>query len=296
MVQEKTEKLMRKIASEAGKENTFKRYVREFFDLTGLVRNLSRHRGLIYTMAWRDFSARYRGSLGGLMWSVIQPLVMMVIYTIVFSLFLKIRFSTDASPANFSVYLLCGFLPWSAFSEAMSHSKDIIRSNINLVKRVVFPLEILPLNASLTASIQQIVGFLLLIPLAWWVTGNLFWTIFFVPIILFFQLLLAIGMNWITASLSVYIPDLGQMLSLILTTWMLLTPIFYPEDIVPPQALILFQINPMARLVKLYRGAFMMGQLPNLESLLTTFLFCAGIFLLGYFWFIHSKKGFSDVL
>ena len=287
---------MREFISDAQRENTFKRYVRQFFDLAELLRNLSRHRELISTMTWRDFSARYRGSFGGLLWALVQPLVMMVIYTIVFSLFLKIRFSTDASPVTFSVYLLCGLLPWSAFSEGMSRSKDIIRSNINLVKRVVFPLEILPMNAALAASIQQVVGFLLLIPLAWWVTGNLYLTIFLVPLILILQLLLAIGMNWITASLSVYIPDLGQMLSLILTIWMFLTPIFYPEDVVPSQALILFQINPIARLVKLYRGAFMIGQFPSLESLLVTALFCVFIFLLGYFWFVHSKKGFADVL
>lgn len=287
---------MRQYSSEVERESAFKRYIREFFDVASLIDNLARHRELIITMTWREFSARYRGSFGGLFWSVIHPLVMMVIYTIVFSLFLKIRFSTDASPVTFSVYLLCGLLPWSAFSEGMSHCKDIIRSNVNLVKRVVFPLEILPLNAALTASIQQVVGFFLLIPLAWWVTGDLFGTILFVPVILILQLLLAIGMNWITASLSVYIPDLGQMLSLVLTIWMFLTPIFYPEDVVPSQALILFKLNPMARLVKLYRGAFMTGELPNLNELLGTTFFCFFIFLLGYFWFMHSKKGFADVL
>jgi len=287
---------MRQYSSEVERGNAFKRYIREFFDVASLIDNLARHRELIITMTWREFSARYRGSFGGLFWSVIHPLVMMVIYTIVFSLFLKIKFSTDASPITFSVYLLCGLLPWSAFSEGMSRCNDIIRSNVNLVKRVVFPLEILPMNAALTASIQQVVGFFLLIPLAWWVTGDLFGTILFVPVILILQLLLAIGMNWITASLSVYIPDLGQMLSLVLTIWMFLTPIFYPEDVVPSQALILFQINPMARLVKLYRGAFMTGQLPGLEGLLGTVIFCFFTFLLGYFWFMHSKKGFADVL
>lgn len=287
---------MREFVSEAEKKGTFKRYVREFFDLPALIRNLVGHRELISTMTWRDFSARYRGSFGGLLWPVVQPLVMMVVYTIVFSLFLKIRFSTDASPMTFSVYLLCGLLPWSAFSEGMLRSKDLIRSNLNFVKRVVFPLEILPLSAALTASIQQIVGFLLLIPLAWWVSGNLYFTIFLIPLFFILQLLLAIGLNWITASLSVYLPDFGQMLSLVLTIWMFLTPIFYPEDVVPAQALILFQLNPMARLVNLYRRAFMTGQLPGAESLLATSVFCVLVFLLGYFWIMHSKKGFADVL
>jgi lipopolysaccharide transport system permease protein len=272
------------------------RYLREFFDGPGLVRNLTRHRELIVTMTWRDFSSRYRGSLGGLFWSLIQPLVMMVIYTIVFSLFLKIRFSTDASPLTFSVYLLCGLLAWNAFQEGLSRSKDIIRANMNLVKRVVFPLEILPLNAALTASIHQLVGFFLLIPLAWIVSKNLYWTLFFVPVIFFLQLLFAIGLNWIVASLAVYLPDVGQVVSLILGVWFFLTPIFYPEDIVPPQAMIFLEINPMARIVRLYREAFMLGSLPTAASLLGTLIFCLLIFLLGYFWFTHSKKGFADVL
>lgn len=287
---------MRQYSSEVERESAFKRYIREFFDVASLIDNLARHRELIITMTWREFSARYRGSFGGLFWSLIQPLVMMIIYTIVFSLFLKIKFSTDASPVTFSVYLLCGLLPWSAFSEGMSHCKDIIRSNVNLVKRVVFPLEILPLNAALTASIQQVVGFLLLIPLVWIITGNLYWTILIVPGIMVIQLLLAIGMNWMTASLAVYIPDLGPLITLLLTIWMFLTPIFYPENVVPPQALFLFQINPMARIVRLYREAFMAGHLPDLASLLGTIIFCVFIFLLGYFWFMHSKKGFADVL
>jgi lipopolysaccharide transport system permease protein len=278
------------------KGSTLRRYLNEFFDLAGMARNLAHHRELIYTMAWRDFSARYRGSVGGLFWSIIQPLVMMVIYTIVFSLFLKIRFSTDASPFTFSVYLLCGLLPWSAFSEGVSFSKDIIRANINFVKRVVFPLEILPLNSALTASIQQVVGFVLLIPLAWIVSGNLYWTLVLVPVIFVLQLLFSVGVNWIAASLAVYLPDIGQLISLLLTLWMFLTPIFYPEDVVPPQALILFQVNPMARLVKLYRGAFMTGRLPGIEEWLITAFLCAVTFLLGYFWFTHAKKGFADVL
>jgi lipopolysaccharide transport system permease protein len=247
-------------------------------------------------MTWRDFISRYRGSFGGLFWSIIQPLVMMVVYTTVFSLFLKIKFSTDASPFTFSVYLLCGLLPWNAFSEGMSLSKDIIRLNVNLVKRVVFPLEILPINAALTASIQQMIGFFLLVPLAWVVSQNLYWTLLFVPVILALQLLWAIGMNWIVASLTVYLPDMGQFISLVLGIWFFLTPVFYPEDVVPPEASILFQLNPMARLVKLYRRAFMTGGSPGPEELLGTAFFCAFVFLLGYFWFMHAKKGFADVL
>ncbi len=271
-------------------------YAREFFDLPGLTRNLARHRELIRTMTWRDFTARYRGSFGGLFWSVIQPLVMMVIYTVVFSLFLRVKFTTDASPLTFSVYLLCGLLPWNAVSEGLSRSTSVIRSNTNLVKRVVFPLEILPVNLALTAAIQQVIGFVLLLPLAWWVSGRVYWTLLFVPVILALQLLFAIGINWIVASLAVYLPDMGQLVSLLLRAWMFLTPIFYPEDVVPSQALIIFRLNPMARLITLYRNAFMTGILPSLDGFIGAAILCLLAFLLGYFWFMRTKKGFADVL
>ncbi len=189
------------IAKTEKDRNPFQRYLRTFFDVAGLVRNLAGHGELIRIMAWRDFTTRFRGSFGGLFWSLFHPLVMMVIYTVVFSLFLKLRFSTDASPFTFSVYLLCGLLPWSAVSEGLQVSKDVIRSNVNFVKRVVFPLEILPLNAALTSSIQQIFGFFLLIPLAWALTGSLYLTLFFVPVIVILQLLLTIGLNWMASSL-----------------------------------------------------------------------------------------------
>ncbi|MGB9871745.1 MAG: ABC transporter permease [Anaerolineae bacterium] len=275
---------------------TLIRYVRDLFNLPGVIRNLVRHRELIRVMTWRNFSARYRGSFGGLFWSVFQPMVMMVIYTVVFSLFLKVRFSTDASPFTFAVYLLCGLLPWQAFSEGVHTSAILIRANANLVKRVVFPLEILPVNLTLAAIIQQFIGMVLLVPLAWLVTGHLHVTLLFVPVILALQVLFSTGVNWIVASLAVYLPDMGPLISLVLTAWMFLTPIFYPEDVVPPQAIIIFRLNPMARLVNLYRNAFMIGLLPDLRDLLGTIGVCLLTFLVGYFWFMRLKKGFADVL
>lgn len=272
------------------------RYLRDLIDLPGLARNLFRHRELIRTMTWRNFNARYRGSFGGLFWSFVQPLVMMVIYTIVFSLFLKVRFSTDSSPFTFSVYLLCGLLPWNALSEGLAQSTNVIRTNVNLVKRVVFPLEILPINLALTTAIQQVIGFALLLPLAWLVTGQLSWTLSVVPAILAFQLLFAIGLNWIIASLAVYFPDLNQLVPLLLTVWMFLTPIFYPDDVVPAWASPIFRLNPMARLVRHYRDAFLYGQVPSWQGLAITGILCLAVFMFGYFWYMHTKKGFADVL
>jgi lipopolysaccharide transport system permease protein len=275
---------------------TFVKFFIEFINIGAIARNLSARRELIRTLTLRDFKARFRGSFGGVVWSVIQPLLMMVIYTLVFSGFLKIKFGNSDSPFTFAVFLLCGLLPWIAFSDGMSSSTALIRGNANLVKRVVFPLEVLPLNLTLVALIQQSIGFVLLLPVAWIVTGKLFWTIAFVPLIMAFQVLFYTGVNWIWSSLSVYLPDLKQITSILLSMLMFLTPIFYPMEVLPDWAQKAMAYSPIARIIEMYRKAFLTGQVISLQEWITTGLLCLLFFLSGYFWFIHTKKGFSDVL
>jgi len=268
----------------------------DLVNLPGLARNLFRHRQLISILTWRDFRARFRGSFGGLFWSFFQPLVMMVIYTLVFSGFFKIKFGVDDSPFAFSVYLLCGLLPWTAFAESISISTSLVTANSNLVKRVVFPLEILPLNTVLTNTLQLSIGLLLLLPLAWIVSSRLSWPIFSILILLALQIMFYTGLTWIWASLSVYIPDLRQVTSLMLTVIMLLTPIFYPVDIVPEWAHPLMRANPFADLVTMYRLAIIDGSMPGMQQFSRFFWEALLSFMIGYFWFMRTKKGFADVL
>ena len=268
----------------------------DLMDLPGLSRNLFSHRQLIVSLTWRDFRARYRGSFGGLFWSVFQPLIMMVIYTVVFSSFLKIKFGVDDSPFAFAVYLLCGLLPWIAFSESISTSTTVIIGNINLVKRVVFPLEILPLNIVLVNTLQFLIGLLLLLPLAIFVSGQLSWSLAAIPFIVFLQILFYMGLTWIWASLSVYIPDLRQLTSLLLTIGLFLTPIFYPIEIVPEWAIPIMKVNPFANLIIMYRQAIMENTFPSAEQFLYLFLIAIISLMAGYFWFMRTKKGFADVL
>lgn len=275
---------------------TFINLFLDLVNLPGLVRNLFHYRQLISTLTWRDFRARYRGSFGGLFWSFFQPLVMMTIYTLVFSSFLKIKFGASDSPFAFSVYLLCGLLPWTAFSESFAFSTTLIGANSNLVKRVVFPLEILPLTTVLTSTLQLCIGLLLLLPLAGLVGGKLTWSVLTIPLLLLLQVLFYSGLTWIWASLSVYIPDLRQFTSLLLTVIMFMTPIFYPIEIVPEWAIPLMRINPFAQLVTMYRRAIIEGAFPGPNQFFWLLVVCLISFMVGYFWFIKTKKGFADVL
>jgi len=268
----------------------------QIINLPALIHNLYAHREVIRILSWRDFQARFRGSIGGVLWPIIQPLFMMVIYTLVFSTFLKVRFGSSDSPFTFAVYLLCGLLPWNAFSEGLSLSSNLIRTNQNLVKRVVFPLEVLPLNITLVAIFQQLIGMALLLPLSILVTNRINWTILLVPLVLLAQMLFCTGINWLWTSLSVFIPDLRQFTALLVMMLMFITPIFYPEDTIPARAQFLIEFNPMARIIHMYRSIFMEGMVPDLFSSLITFLICLVFFLVGYFVFVRSKSHFPDFL
>lgn len=265
-------------------------------NVPAIIRNLYRHREIIRILTWRDYQARYRGSLGGVLWSIIQPLLMMVIYTLVFSTFLKVRFGSSESPYTFAVYLLCGLLPWNAFAEGITLSTTIIRGNINLVKRVVFPLEILPLNLTLVAIFQQIIGFVLLIPLAWIIIGKFSFSIFLLPLILFLEIILLTGINWIWSALSVFIPDLRQVTPLLTSILIFITPIFYPEDLIPMWAKWIVEINPLAHIIGIIRGLILEGALPQASQMIWLFFVCTGINLVSYHWYIRVKYNFSDFI
>lgn len=278
------------------KPPTLSQLALDLINLPAMVINLSQRRELITTLTWRDFKARFLGTFGGIFWAIVQPLIMMVIYTLVFSTFLGVRFGNNDSPFTFAVYLLCGLLPWTAFSEGFNLSTGVVRANANLVKRVVFPLEVLPLNLALTSAIQQVIGFFLLIPLSWIVNGRLHPTILLFPIIMIPQLLLSSGIFWVWASLSIYLPDLRQFTTLITSILTFLTPIFYPLSIVPANMLPVLNLNPFTHLVAMYRQVFMDGVVPGFKIFAVLTLSSLLVFMFGYFWFMHTKKGFSDVL
>jgi len=270
--------------------------VKDLINLPGMLAYLYRQRELIKTITWKDFKARYRGSFMGFFWAIFQPLLMMAIYTLVFSTFLSVRFGNSDSPLTFSVFLLCGLLPWTVFSESLSNAATIIRGNSNLVKRVVFPLEVLPFSSVLTSIIQQFIGFALLLPLAFLVNKGFYWTLLYVPVIMILQILISTGISWFWASMCVYIPDLRQITGLILSAMMFLTPLFYPKDAIPAKISWISDINPMAYIIEMYRKAFLTGEsIPGRDFAILS-AFALVLFMTGFFWFNRTKKGFSDVL
>jgi homopolymeric O-antigen transport system permease protein len=260
------------------------------------LQGIYRRRKLIQLMVKREVLGRYKGSFAGALWTVAHPLALLFIYWLVFSVILRVRVAPNSRPIDYVFYILAGLLPWMAFSEALIRSNTCILENPNLVKKVVFPLEILPVNTTLASGINSLVGVLLLILLVLVSRGGIPWTVILLPLVLFPQWLLTVGFGWFLASVGVFVRDTNHLIGLALTVWMFLCPIVYPENMVPKGLLPWFRLNPFLPVVTGYRNVLLSKKPPDLYPWLYLLGFSGAIFFLGYFWFIRSKKAFADVV
>lgn len=258
--------------------------------------NLYRQRKLIGLMVRRDLVGRYKGSFAGLLWTVANPIALLAIYWFVFAVIFQVRFGADERPNSFVFYVFAGLVPWMAFAETLIRSNNSIIENVNLVKKVVFPLEVLPVNHTLSSCVNSLVGIVLLVVVVLGTRGTLPWTVALLPLILIPQLLMTAGFGWFLASLGVFVRDINHVLSLVLTIWMFLTPIVYPESLVPASLLPVLRLNPFTAVVAGYRNILLDGKLPELAPWLYLVGVSLTVFFLGYFWFTRSKKAFADVI
>lgn len=244
----------------------------------------------------RELAARYKGSVLGILWAVLTPIVMIAIFTFIFAGIFHAKFGNNSSRWDYALYLFCGLLPWNAFQEAVQLSATTIVSHSNLVKRVVFPLETLPLSQSLAAVTNQLFGTAALLAAFVIINHKLHATLLFLPLLLIPQLLATFGAAWLLASLGVFVRDIVQGVGLFLTAWLYLTPIIYPESLVPNEYRILIALNPFTGLVRCYRQAVLEGAFPDWRALAYFTGFAVMLFLLGYWWFAKSRKNFADVI
>lgn len=257
---------------------------------------LRHHAALVGTFVKRDIHGRYKGSAMGLFWSVVHPLIMLFLFTFVFSTIMKIKVGADEGTGSFALYLLCGMLPWNAFQEGLNRSTGVILENGGLIKRTVFPSEILPVYLVLSGIVNELIGLTILL-LALLFTGHPFSPfILLLPAIFLLQLLFTVGLSWMLAGINVFVRDVGQMLGLILTLWVFLTPIYYPPTLLPESLRFLLTLNPMAGLVDAYRALILRGQMPHPQSLLVLALCAIVAFLAGFVMFKKMQRAFADVI
>lgn len=254
---------------------------------------------LIVQMTRREVVGRYRGSLMGLAWSFFNPLLMLAIYTFVFSVIFKTRWpgiGTEQSKTDFAIIFFSGLLIYGLFAECANRAPTIILSNVNYVKKVVFPLEILPWVACGSAVFHTFVSVAVLLAAELIFSGHVPWTAVLFPLVLVPLVLGTMGFAWFISAFGVYVRDVGQVIGMFTTILLFLSPIFFPVSAMPTQVRTWIAINPLVYFLEEGRNSLIYGRAP--DPLNWVIALACGLFVawLGFAWFQKSRSGFSDVL
>lgn len=269
--------------------------------LFALVRSLWIHRQLLGQMTRREVVGRYRGSFLGLGWSFLNPLLMLCVYTFVFSVVFKARWGVspeggEESRAMFAIVLFIGMIVHGVFAEILNRAPSLITGNVNYVKKVVFPLEILPVVSACVALFHALASLVVWL-LAYVVLIDVpHWSVLLFPVVMLPLLLLALGIAWLLASLGVFIRDIGQTISIITMIMMFLSPVFFPVKSLPEEIQPLIMANPLTFIIEQARDVLIWGRLPDFPGLLGYMAVALIILWAGFAWFQKTRKGFSDVL
>jgi lipopolysaccharide transport system permease protein len=253
---------------------------------------------LILQLAKREVVGRYRGSALGLLWSFFNPIFMLVIYTFFFSVIFKTKWGTGVGEGKteFAIMIFSGLIVFNLFSESISKSPALILNNVNYVKKVVFPLEILSPVSVLASTFHALVSLFVLLVFVGVVRQGIAPTVLYIPIILTPLLVLTLGLSWVLAAVGVYLRDVSQTIGLFLSALMFLSPIFFPVSVLPAKFQKLMTLNPLTFIIEETRAVLILGQQPHWLGLVIYLLVASLIAMIGLYLFQKARKGFADVL
>jgi lipopolysaccharide transport system permease protein len=254
------------------------------------ARNLIQSKSLLFQLVKRDFQQRYIGSAAGWVWSIIHPLVLWLSYVFIFQ-----TMRINQTP-NYALVLFVGMLPWFLFSETVMRSSNSILEHTNLITKTVFPSEILPVSIFLSSLASHVVVTVIAAVFAAVAMGGLSPALLLLPVWALLGALFSIGVSWIAAGLQVYLRDTAQVVTVVMTFWFWLTPIFLTEDKYERWGHWILRWNPMAYFVRAYRYMLMGNEGRPLHDIAGAAMFAVAAFVLGGLFFRQMKKGFADVL
>ncbi len=256
-----------------------------------------RHRELLRALIEREVIGRYRGSIAGLLWSFLNPLLMLLVYTFVFSVVFKVRWGTDNdSNTQFALLVFTGMMVFNLFSECLTRAPGLILSHVNYVKKVVFPLDMLPcvmLGAVLFHTLVSFAVWLLFHLLAFGLPPP---TALLFPLVLLPLVLFTLGLSWVLASLGVYLRDVGQVIGVLMSALLLMSAVFYPLSALPEAYRHWLYLNPLTLVIESSRDVLIWGVVPDLGLWLIELSVALGVAFLGWAWFEKTRPGFADVL
>ena len=266
--------------------------------LAALLRSLWHNRLLIRQMVKREVIGRYQGSIMGIAWSFLNPALMLTVYTFVFSVVFKARWNVagDESRTLFAVILFVGMIVHALFAEVLNRAPVLIVSNVSYVKKVVFPIEILPVVAMGTALFHCGVSLIVLLCAFTVFNGYVHWTLVFMPLVLLPLVVFTLGVAWVLASLGVFLRDVSQTISFVTMVMMFLSPVFYPVTALPEEFRPWLMANPLTFIIEQAREVLIWGRLPDWAGLGLYTLGATITAGAGFAWFQKTRRGFSDVL
>ena len=266
--------------------------------LAALVRSLRRNHQLIVQMSKREVVGRYKGSAMGLLWSFLNPVFMLVVYTFVFSVVFKARWGVgeDETKTQFAIVLFVGMIVHGLFAEVLNRAPSLILSNVNYVKKVVFPLDILPVVIMGAALFHSLISLLVLLAAFVLFNGYLHWTAIFIPLVLLPLVILTMGLAWMLASLGVFLRDVGQTIGLAMTVILFCSPVFYPITALPEKVRPWLMVNPLTFIIEQAREVLIWGGMPDWAGLGIYTLAATIVAWAGFAWFQKTRKGFANVL
>lgn len=261
-----------------------------------MVSMIWRHRSLVVELTKREFSGRYRGSFGGIVWSFVQPLFLLSIYTLAFGVILKSRWGATGSTADYALMLFAGLIVFNAFSEVLGRSPTLVTGNPNFVKKVVFPLELLPVITVATALIHALIGITVWLLAYAVLHGIPKPTAVLLPFILACFAPVLLGLGWLLSAIGVAVKDISQLTSMLTHTLLFLTPIFYSIEAAPPVLQNLLMLNPLTFVVEQFRLVLFYGQMPSLRGLALYFVLAFLFAWVALVLFKRLRPTFADLV
>jgi lipopolysaccharide transport system permease protein len=246
---------------------------------------------------YRDIAGRYKGSMLGIVWSLVTPIMMLCIFTFVFSVVFKARWNAASdSKTEFALVLFAGLIVFNLFAECINKAPGLVLSNANYVKKVVFPLEVLPWVAMGSALFHFAISAGVWLVAYGLLVGVPPWTVVLSPLVIAPFVLLIMGLSWALSSLGVFLRDVGQVIGTVVQVLMFMAPIFYPASALPEQFQFVMTLNPLTQPIEMLRGVLYWAEIPSLRAWLAGCVVSVLIAMLGFAWFQKTRKGFADVL
>lgn len=263
----------------------------------GPLAALGAYRSLTWELAKREVLGRYRGASFGLLWSLLSPFLMLLVYSFAFGFVMKARWpEAEAGGIHYSIILFIGLIVHGFFAECLNRAPNLVTANVNFVKRVIFPLEILPWPMVMSALFHTGMNLLVFLALHLFLDHQLPWTTVLLPVVFLPLVVLTLGVSWLLAALGVYLRDIGQVTGVLATAMLFLSTAMFPVDALPPAWRWLLQINPLSFIINQARAVTLWGALPDWQGLALYTIGALAVLLGGYTVFGLTRRGFADVI